>query len=167
MKQRERFTSAERDDLTILLPCIMEPTRRTSTRQSGQIRKATDADMLKRASSACRHPGRVTEAIRTLLVELHAPGSVETRERVKAKFPEEDQTCVSERIGSGGQKFLRLREGEWSKQAPGGSVRPTGGPRGNQISQRVVRRGNRRPALFELAANKKDWLRARKVRSWH
>ena len=37
---------------------------------------------------------------------------------------------------SGGGKFLRPGGREWSQLAPGGRIRPTGGPRGNQFSQR-------------------------------
>ena len=99
MKRRERFASAERGDLTLLLPWLVEYTRRTSTRRSGQARKETDADIFKRASSACRHQdhrGGVTVAARSLLAEPCAPGNEETWERVKSKFPEENQTCVSE-----------------------------------------------------------------------
>ena len=96
MKRRERFASAERGDVTLFLPWLMEYTCRTSTRQSGQAREEMDADMFKRASSACRHREGVTAAARSLLAEPHAPGNEETWERVKAKFPEEDQTCVSE-----------------------------------------------------------------------
>ena len=65
-------------------------------RQIGQAREETDADMFKRASSACRHRGGVTVAARSLLAEPGAPGNEETWERVKAKFPEENQACVSE-----------------------------------------------------------------------
>ena len=99
MKRRERFASAERGDLTLLLPWLMEYTRRTSTRRSAQARKETDADIFKKASSACRHRGHrggVTVAARSLLAEPCALGNEETWERVKANFPEEDQTCVSE-----------------------------------------------------------------------
>ena len=97
MKRRERFASAEcGSDLTLSLPWFMEYTRRTSTRQSGQAREETDADTFKTASSACRHRGGVTVAACSLLAEPRATGNEETWERVKAKFPEEDQTCVSE-----------------------------------------------------------------------
>ena len=96
MKRRERFASAERGDLTLLLPWLMQCTRRTSTRQLGQAREETDADVFKRASSACRHRGGVTVAARSLLAEPRAPGNEETWERVKTKFPEENQACVSE-----------------------------------------------------------------------
>ena len=96
MKRRERFASAERGDLTLLLPWLMEYTRRTSTRQSGQAREETDAHMFNGASSACRHRGGVTVAARSLLAEPRAPGNEETGERVKARFAEEDQTRVSE-----------------------------------------------------------------------
>ena len=60
MKRRERFASAEHGDPTLLLPWLMKYIRRTSTRQSGEAREATDADMFKRASLVCRHPGGVT-----------------------------------------------------------------------------------------------------------
>ena len=96
LKRRERFASAERGDLTLLLPWLMEYTRRISTRQIGHAREETDADMFKRASSACRHRGGVTVAARSLLAEPRAPGNEETWERVKAKFPEENQACISE-----------------------------------------------------------------------
>ena len=96
MKRRERFASAERGDLTLLLPWLMEYTRRTSTRQIGQVREETDADMFKRTVSACRHRGGVTVAARRLLAEPRAPGNEKTWRRVKAKFPEENQACVSE-----------------------------------------------------------------------
>ena len=78
MKRHERFAPTERDDLTLLLPWLMEYTRRTSTRQSGQARVETDAEMFKRASSARRHRGGVTVTVRSLLAELHAPGNEET-----------------------------------------------------------------------------------------
>ena len=45
----------------------------------------------------------------------------------------------------------------------GGRVRPTGAPRCHQFSQRVIRRGKRRSALFALAVNNEDWVRARKI----
>ena len=96
MKRRERFVSAERGDLTRLLPWLMEYTRRTSTRQTGEAREETDADMFKRASSACRHRGGVTVAARSLLAEPRAPGNEETWEGVKAKFLEENQARVFE-----------------------------------------------------------------------
>ena len=52
MKRRERFASAERGDLIFSLPCLMEYTRRTSMRQSGQAHGEMDAAMLKTASWA-------------------------------------------------------------------------------------------------------------------
>ena len=100
MKRRERFASAERGDLTLLLPWLMECSHRTSTRQSDHAGEETDADMFKRASSACRHRGGVTVAARSLLAEPRAPGNKETWERVKAQFPEENQACVSEVVAA-------------------------------------------------------------------
>ena len=96
MKRREGFASAERGDVILLLLWLMEYTRRTSTRQSGQACEETDVDMFKKASSPCHHQGGVTVAARSLLAEPCAPGNEETWERVKAKYPEEDQACVSE-----------------------------------------------------------------------
>ena len=77
MKQRKRFASTERGDLTLFLPWLMEYTHRTSTRQIGQAREETDADMFKRASSACRRRGGVTVAARSLLAEPRAPANEE------------------------------------------------------------------------------------------
>ena len=97
VKRPKRLSSAERCDLTLLLPpYLMECTRQTLTRQSGQAREVTDANTLKRASSACHRPGGVTVVARSFLAEPRAPGSEETWERSKAKSPEEDQTSVSE-----------------------------------------------------------------------
>ena len=96
MKRRERVASAKHGDLTLLLPWLMEYTRRTSTMQNDQAHEETDADMLKSASSACRHRGGVTVAACSFLPEPRAPGNEETWERVKANFPEENQACVSE-----------------------------------------------------------------------
>ena len=96
MKRLERFASAERVDLTLLLLWLMKYTRRTSTRQMGEARKEKDADTFKRASSACRHRWGVTVAARSLLAKPRATGNEETWERVKAKFPAENQACVSE-----------------------------------------------------------------------
>ena len=45
MERRERFAPAARAVLTLLLPWLMEYSRRTSTRQGGQARKETDADI--------------------------------------------------------------------------------------------------------------------------
>ena len=42
MKRRERFASAERGDLTLLLPWLVEYTGRTSTRQIGQASEETE-----------------------------------------------------------------------------------------------------------------------------
>ena len=60
--------------------------------------------------------------------------------------------------GSGGSKFLRPGGREWSQLVPRGRIRPTGGPRGHHFSQRVIRSGKRRPALFALAVNNQDWF---------
>ena len=71
-------------------------TRRASARRSDLAHEATGEAKFKRASSACRHPGGVTVAARSLLAEPRAPGSEATWERVTDKFPDEDQTSASE-----------------------------------------------------------------------
>ena len=58
--------------------------------------------------------------------------------------------------GSGGSKFLLPGGREWPQQAPGGRDRPTSGHGGNQFSQRIIRHGKRRPALFAVAVNNQD-----------
>ena len=70
--------------------------RRASARRSDLAHEAADDAKFKRASSAYRHPGGVAVPARSLLAEPRAPGSEATWERVKDKFPDEDQTSVSE-----------------------------------------------------------------------
>ena len=82
-------------------PSNIDEAKRPSPRRDGRCYvkdgiMGTDADMFKRESSACRHRGGVAVAARSLLAELRTPGNKETLERVKAKFPEENQACVSE-----------------------------------------------------------------------
>ena len=69
--------------------------------------------------------------------------------------------------GSVGNKFHRPGGRECTQVAPGGRLRPTGGPRGNQFSQRLIRRGKRWSAILALTVNNQDWFWARKIRSWH
>ena len=69
-----------------MLPWLLGYTRRASARGSGPAHEATDEAKFKRASSACRHPGSVTLAARSLLTELRGPGSEATWERVKAEI---------------------------------------------------------------------------------
>ena len=168
MKRCQRFVSAERGERTLLLPWLMEYARRTPTRQSGQSREETDADMFKKASSTCRHPGGVTVAARSLLVGPRAPGNRKRERANESKVPGGGSDIrLRSSSGSSGRKFLRPGGREWSQLAPGGRSRPTGGPRGHQFSQRVIRRGKRRPALFTPAVDTQDYLRARKPWSWH
>ena len=87
----ERFQSAERGDLTTILPWLMEYTKDTATRLRGLEREATDAAKFERAASACRHQGGITVAAHSLLAELHAPGNEATWTTVKAKFPDRKQ----------------------------------------------------------------------------
>ena len=70
-------------------------------------------------------PGGVTAATRSLLAEPRAPGGEPTWERVKAKFPDKDQTSISEAAaasveasGSGSQ------EGSGPKWRPEGEFDP-------------------------------------------
>ena len=58
----ERFKSAERGDLTTILPWLMEYTEGTVTRLRGPAREATDATKLERVASSCRHQGGITVA---------------------------------------------------------------------------------------------------------
>ena len=74
----------------------MGHTRRACARRSDLAREATGEVKFKRASSACLHPGGVTLAARSLLEEPRAPGNEATWERMKAKFPDEDDSSISE-----------------------------------------------------------------------
>ena len=96
VNRRERFASVERGDITLLLPWLMGYARRTSARRSDSAREATDEAKVKRASSACRHPGCVAVAARSPLAEPRVPRNEATWERVKAKFPDEDHFSISE-----------------------------------------------------------------------
>ena len=87
VKRHKRFAPVERGDITPLLPWLMGYTRRASARHSDSAHEETDEAKFKRASSACRHPGEVPVATRSLLAELRAPGREATWERVKAKSP--------------------------------------------------------------------------------
>ena len=71
-------------------------TRRTPTRQSAKPTKRQTLIYARGRQHHAAIQGGVTVAARSLLTEPRAPGSEETWERVKPKFPEEDQTCVSE-----------------------------------------------------------------------
>ena len=103
-KRHERFASVERGDITLLW--LMGHTRRASARRTDPAREATDKAKL-RASSACRHPGGVTVAARSLLAEPRAPGNEATWERVKAKFSDQDHSSIFQgSSGSGGSKCL-------------------------------------------------------------
>ena len=92
-------------------------TRRASTRRSDPAHYATDEADFKRTSSACRHPGGVTLAARSLLTEPRAAGSKATWERVQAKFPDEDQTSVSE-AAAAAVEASALEEGSGPKWLP-------------------------------------------------
>ena len=83
---RERFASAKRGGVTLLLSRLTEYTRQASTRQSGQAREETDADMFKRTSLA---PPYLTQGGQ----------------------PKGDQTCVSKASsGSGRQQVTPTRK---------------------------------------------------------
>ena len=94
MSRTERFKSAERGDLTTILPWLMEYTEGTATRLRGAAHEATDAAKFERAASAWRHQGGITVVARWFLAEPRAPGNETTWTIVEAKFPEEDRTSV-------------------------------------------------------------------------
>ena len=96
VKRRERFASVERGDITLFLPWMMEYTRRASARRSDPAPELTVEAKFKRASSACRHPGGVTVAARSLLAEPRASSNEVTWEQVRAKFPDGDYSSISE-----------------------------------------------------------------------
>ena len=52
MSRTERFKSAEREDLTMILPWLIEYTEGTATRLRGPAREATDATKFERAALA-------------------------------------------------------------------------------------------------------------------
>ena len=87
MIRTERFKSAERGDLTTILPWVVEYTEGTVTRFRGPAHEATGAAKVERASSSCRHQGAITVAACSLLVEPRAPGNEATWTTVEAKFP--------------------------------------------------------------------------------
>ena len=94
MSRTEKFKSAERGDLTTILPWVIEYTGGTATRLRGPAREATDAAKLERAASACRHQEGKTVAARSLVAEPRAPGNEATWTTMKAKFPEEGRNSV-------------------------------------------------------------------------
>lgn len=96
VKRRERFVSVDRGDITLSISWLMGYTRRASGRRSIPAHETTVEAKFKRASSAGRHPGCVTMAARSLLVDPRSNGSEATWQRVKAKFPDDDSSSVSE-----------------------------------------------------------------------
>ena len=83
VKRRERFASVARGDITLLLPWLMGYTHRASARRSNPAHETTDEAKFKRATPACRHPGGVTVATRSVLAERRAPGSEATWDRIR------------------------------------------------------------------------------------
>ena len=75
MSRTERFKSAERGDLTTILPLPMEYTEGTATPLRGTAREAMDAAKFEIAASACRHQGGIAVVARGLLAEPRAPGN--------------------------------------------------------------------------------------------
>ena len=71
-------------------------TRRASARRSNPAHEATGEAKFKGHHQSAATRGGATVATRSLLAEPRAPGSEATWERVKAKFPDEDQTSTSE-----------------------------------------------------------------------
>ena len=94
MSRTERVKSAERGDLTTILPWLVDYTEGAATRLPGPAPEETDPAKFERAASACRHQGGITVAARSLLAETRAPGNEATWTTVKAKFPGEDRNSV-------------------------------------------------------------------------
>ena len=94
MSRTERVKSAERGDLTTILPWLVDYTEGAATRLPGPAPEETDPAKFERAASACRHQGGITVAARGLLAEPRAPGNYATWTTVKAKFPAEDRNSV-------------------------------------------------------------------------
>ena len=100
MSRTARFKSAERGDLNMILPWLMEYTEVTATCLRGPARESTDAAKFERAASACRHQGGITVSARVLLAEPRAPGNEATWTILKANFPEEDRNSPGSSGGS-------------------------------------------------------------------
>ena len=94
MSRTARFKSAERGDLTTILPWLMEYTEGTATSLRGVAHEATEAAKFERAASACRHQEGITVVARWFLAEPRTPGNETTWTIVEAKFPEEDRNSV-------------------------------------------------------------------------
>ena len=142
MSRTERFKSAERGDLTTILPLPMEYTEGTATRLRGPAREATDAAKFQGAASACRHQMGITVAARSLLAEPRAPGNEAAWTIVKAKFPDVDRNSVQS--AAAGARAACVTEPEEDSSLtwhPEGEFNPLGGHRGHQLSQRTIRSG--------------------------
>ena len=74
MVRTARFKSAEREDLTTILPWLTRYAEGTATRLQGPAREATGATNLERAALAYWHQGGITVAARGFLAEPRAPG---------------------------------------------------------------------------------------------
>ena len=121
MTRTARLKSAERGDLTTVLPWLMEYTQGTTTRLQGPAHKTTDAAMFERAALACQHQGGITVTACGLLGGPRAPGDEATWVIVKTKFPEEDQNLRSG--SSGGSWGASVTEPE---EVSGPTWRPLG-----------------------------------------
>ena len=100
MSRTARFKSAERGDLTTILPWLVEYTEGTATCLRGPACEATEAAKFERDSSAGRHQGGITVAARGLLAEPRAPGNEATWTTLKVRFPDGDRNSPRSSDGS-------------------------------------------------------------------
>ena len=125
MSRTASFKSAERGDLTTILPWLMEYAEGTATRLRGPAREATDSAKFERATSACRDQGGKTVAARGLLAETRAPGNEATWTMVKAEFSEEDRNSVQEAVAAARMASVtEPAEGSGPTWRPGGEFSP-------------------------------------------
>ena len=124
MSRTERFKSAERGDLTTILPWLMEYTEGTATRLRGAARKATDAAKFERAARACRHQGGITVAARSLLTEPCTPGNEATWTTAKAKFPEDRNSVQAAAAAARVASVTEPEEGSGPTWRPEGEFNP-------------------------------------------
>ena len=140
MNRMERLKSAEKGDLTTILPWFMECTEGAATRLRGAVRAATDAAKFERAALACRHQGGIAVAARSLLAEPRTPGNEATWTTVKEKFPEEDRNSVQAAAAAARvPSVTEPEEGSGPARRPEGEFNPqVGDVRGHQLSQHTI-----------------------------
>ena len=115
MSRTERFKSAERGDLTTILPYLIGYTEGTATRLQGPAREATDTAKFERAASACRRQGGIAAAACGLLAEPRSEGEIPGR-RQKPR----PSTASAARVAS----VTELEEGSGPTWRPEGECYP-------------------------------------------